>query len=91
MYLAEAYAQTGETKAARAILKQLEEGKGYISPTGLAIIHAALGETEKAFALLERAYSVHDQQLIWLGIEGKYLSLRSDPRFSDLMRRIGLL
>jgi len=90
MYLAEAYAKAGESKQARALLKQLERGKGYISPMGLAIIHAALGENDKAFVLLERAYSVHDQQLIWLGIEGGYLPLSSDPRFQDLMRRIGL-
>lgn len=90
IYLAEAYAKAGETKEARAIIKQLEGGKEYISPTGLAIIHAALGEKDKAFALLERAYSAHDQQLIWLGIDGGYASLSSDPRFQDLMRRIGL-
>lgn len=90
VYLAEAYAKAGETEEARAILKQLEKGKEYISPTGLAIVHAALGEKDKAFALLERAYSVHDQQLIWLGIEGGYASLHLDPRFQDLMRRIGL-
>lgn len=89
-YLAEAYAKAGETEEARAILKQLEEGKEYISPTQLAFIHAALGEKDKAFALLERAYSGHDQQLIWLGIEGGYTSLHSDPRFQDLMHRIGL-
>jgi len=90
IYLAEAYAKAGDTEEARALLKQLEKGKEYISPTGLAIIHAALGEKDKAFALLERAYSVHDQQLIWLGIEGGYASLRLDPHFQDLMRRIGL-
>lgn len=90
VYLAEVYAKVGKTEEARAILKQLEEGKGYISPTGLAIIYAALEKKDKAFALLERAYSAHDQQLIWLGIEGGYASLLSDPRFQDLMHRIGL-
>lgn len=90
IYLGESYAKAGETEKAGAILKQLQTGKEYVSPTGLAIIYAALGERNKAFALLERAYSVRDQQLIWLGIEGGYLPLRSDPRFEDLMRRIGL-
>src|SRR4029450_5777870 len=70
IFLGEAYAKAGETGKARAILKQLQTGKGYVSPTGLAIIQAALGEKDKAFALLERAYSAHDQQLIWLGVEG---------------------
>lgn len=89
-YLAEAYAKAGETEEARAILKQLEEGQGYISPVGLAMIHTALGEQAKAFALLERAYSLHDQQLIWLGVEKGFAPLRADSRFQDLMRRIGL-
>jgi tetratricopeptide (TPR) repeat protein len=90
IYLGEAYAKAGQTKKAGAILEQLQTGKEYVSPTGLAIIYAALGERNKAFALLDRAYSVRDQQLIWLGIEGGYLPLSSDPRFQDLMRRIGL-
>jgi TolB-like protein/DNA-binding winged helix-turn-helix (wHTH) protein/Tfp pilus assembly protein PilF len=90
IYLGEAYAKARETEKARAILKQLEEGNGYVSPSALAIICAALGEKEKAFALLDRAYSVHDQQLIWLGIDGGYVNLRSDPRFQDLMHRLGL-
>lgn len=91
MYLGEAYAKAGEPEKAREILKQLKEGKEYVSPNGLAILHAALGEREQAFALLERAYSAHDQQLVWLGVEGAYSpQLRSDPRFKDLLRRIGL-
>lgn len=90
IYLSEAYAKAGETKKAVAILKQLQTGKEYVSPAGLAIIHSALGETDKAFALLERAYSLHDQQLIWLGVDGGFAPLRADPRFQDLMRRIGL-
>jgi hypothetical protein len=70
----------------------LETGTDYVSPVSFAIIHAELGEREQAFALLERAYSAHDQQLIWIGIEGRFAfaSLSSDPRFTDLMRRVGL-
>jgi len=89
IYLGEAYAQAGNTKKAGAVLKQLQTGKEYVSPAGLALIHTALGEKDKAFALLERAYSLHDQQLIWLGIDGGYDPLRADPRYQDLMRRIG--
>jgi TolB-like protein/DNA-binding winged helix-turn-helix (wHTH) protein/TPR repeat protein len=90
IFLGQAYAKGGEIEKARAILKQLQTGKGYVAPTQLAILHAALGEKEKAFALLKRAYSVHDQQLIWLRTEGGYAQLTSDPRFEGLMRRIGL-
>ena len=41
-------------------------------------------------ALLERAYTAHDQQLIWLGVEGAFDPLRNDPRFQELLKRIGL-
>jgi hypothetical protein len=49
-----------------------------------------LGQQELALDLLDRAYSAHDQQLVWLGIEANFDPLRADPRFKDLMRRIGL-
>ena len=90
VFLGEAYAKAGEPEKSRAILKRLETGKEYISPAVLSIIYTVLGEREQAFALLERAYSTHDQQLIWLGIESNFDPLRSDPRFQDLMRRVGL-
>jgi TolB-like protein/DNA-binding winged helix-turn-helix (wHTH) protein/Tfp pilus assembly protein PilF len=90
IYLGAAYAKAGETEKAGAILKQLHSGKEYVSPVGLAMIHTALGDKNKAFALLERAYSLHDQQLIWLGVEEVFAPLHADPRFQDLMRRIGL-
>jgi eukaryotic-like serine/threonine-protein kinase len=89
IYLAIAYANNGEHDKARGILNRLETGKEYVSPMGLAAIYAAVGEKDQAFALLEKAYSAHDQQLIWLG--GPELApLRSDPRFRDLVRRVGV-
>jgi len=89
IYLALAYANNGEHDKARGILKRLETDKEYLSPLGLASIYAALGEKDQAFVLLEKAYSAHDQQLIWLG--GPELApLRSDPRFQDLVRRVGV-
>jgi serine/threonine-protein kinase len=92
--LGTAYAKTGEPEKTRQILKQLRRGKEYISPTGFAILHVALGEYERALALLEQAYSEHDQQLIWIGIEsmgeGDFAPLASNPRFVNLLRRMKL-
>lgn len=89
-----AYAKVGEPEKTRTTLKRLENGKEYVSPMNLAILHIALGEREQALALLERAYSAHDQQLIWLGVEaegeGSFAPLRDDPHFQELLRRIGL-
>jgi len=92
--LGASYAKVGQPQQTRAILTQLEHGKDYVSPVGFAILHVALGESERAFALLEQAYAAHDQQLIWLGVEsldeGKFASVSGDPRFADLLRRMNL-
>ena len=88
--LAEAYAKSGQRDKAREILKQFETGKLYSSPVGLAMMHLALGDVERTFALLEEAYAMRDQQLIWLRGSWEFDSIRSDPRFQDLMRRVGL-
>jgi len=61
-----------------------------VSPEALAALHVALGEREQAFALLERAYAVNDHQLIFLGVEPEFDPLLSDPRFMDLVGRVGL-
>ena len=90
IYLGAAYAKVGERGRAQAILKQLETGESYVSPGELAILYTALGEREQAFASLERAYAAHDAQLQFLHIEPAFDPLRSDPRFQDLMRRVGL-
>ena len=59
-------------------------------PKRLACLYIDLGEREKAFASLEKAYAAHDLQLQYLGTEPDLDPLRSDPRFADLMRRVGL-
>ena len=62
----------------------------YVSPAELAVLYAALGQQEQAFTSLERAFDGHDVQLTFLGIDPAFDSLRDDPRFANLMRRIGL-
>jgi hypothetical protein len=55
-----------------------------------AILNAALGERDQAFASLEKAYQAHDVQFQFLGVSPEWDPLRSDPRFQDLLRRVGL-
>jgi hypothetical protein len=56
----------------------------------LAILYAALGERDKAFASLERTYTAHDLQLQYRGTDPAFDRLRGDSRFANLLRRVGL-
>ena len=90
IYLGAAYAKAGQRQKAQEILKRLQTTKEYVSPGELPVLYAALGEREQAFASFEKAYAAHDLQLQYLGVDSSFDSLREDPRFKDLMRRVGL-
>jgi len=87
-----AYAKSGQRQKAEAVLDQWKEiGKTkYVANYWLAIVYAALGEKEAAFAELERSYQEHDWFLQRLKVDPFMDSLRNDPRFPDLVKRIGL-
>lgn len=89
-YLAYALAMSGRKSEARSILDKLETTKAYVSPTELATVYVGLGDKEGAIASLEKAYVAHDLQLQSLGADSSFDSLRSEPRFKDLMQRVGL-
>ena len=90
--LAYTYAMSGKTAEAQKILKQLQEvfAKNPASATELASAYAVLGEKDKAFEFLEKSYKNHINNLLWFRLHPPLASLRSDPRFTDLARRIGL-
>jgi Tol biopolymer transport system component/tetratricopeptide (TPR) repeat protein len=85
-------ATCGRLEEARAILDQLEKlsEQKYVSPYFLAWIHIGLGERDIAFKCLERAVELRDEWLIWLGTDPWLDYLRADPRFADLLERVGL-
>ena len=89
-YLGYAFAMSGKRDEALAYLNKLKTTNEYVSPAELAILYAGLGDKEEALDALERAYAAHDLQLQYLKVEPHYDSLRSDPRFIDLLRRVGL-
>jgi tetratricopeptide (TPR) repeat protein len=89
-YLGYALAKSDKRSEAKAILDKLKTTKEYVSPTELAELYVGLGDNEGAIASLERAYAAHDLQLQTLRVFLSFDSLRSDPRFSDLLRRVGL-
>ncbi len=90
IYLGHAYAMSGKRDDALAILNKLKTTKEHVSPAELAILYAGIGDKEAAFQSLERAYSARDYHMQYLILLPHYDPLRSDPRFTDLMRRVGL-
>lgn len=90
IYLGYAYAMSGKRDQAQAILNKLKTTSKYVSPAELAILYIGLGDKDRAFQSLERAYIAHDLQMQFLKVDSHYDSIRSDPRFIDLMHRVGL-
>jgi TolB-like protein/Flp pilus assembly protein TadD len=91
--LGQVYALWGKTADARRVIREVQETskKEPVSDYWVATIHAALGERDEAFRLLENAYQDHSQWILFLGVDPRFANLRADPRFSDLLRRVGLV
>ena len=87
-----AYAISGRKKDALRILRELQETSrhGYVSPFDRAVIYAGLGDKDQAFYWLNRAYEERNSGLAFLKTYAQLDSLRSDPRFSHLIKRVGL-
>lgn len=89
--LGNSYAISGKRDAAKKIVDQLiEQSKHrYISPYWIAVIYACLGEKDNAFDWLKKAFEERSSGLVWLKVEPKLDTLRSDPRFSELLQTMG--
>ena len=91
--LAIAYFKSGQPEKAEKIIEELKtlESKGSQgSPSFfLAQIHAGIEQPELAFEWLEKSYEAHEVEMIWLKIEPQFNSIRNDPRFIDLLKRVG--
>ena len=89
--LAHAQATSGNKAEALRLLEELKRPKHkYVPAEEIAAVYAALGQKETAFQWLEQAYQIRSASLINLKVDPRFDSLRSDQRFSDLVRRIGL-
>jgi len=90
--LAHAYAVIGQKAQAQKILRDLEQKskRVYVSPYTMATVYAAVGEKDKAFQFLEKAYREKSPEMSWhLKADLRIDNLRDDPRFLDLMHRAG--
>ncbi len=90
--LRQAIKQEGKKGYWRKILEEELKGyrKGYNSAVYVAIAYWELGDKEKVFEWLEKAYTEHDEQLTYLKNNVAFDNLRSDSRFKDLLKRVGL-
>lgn len=61
-----------------------------VSPYAIATLYATLGDKERAFELLERVYQERSYYVVFLNVDPALDSLRSDPRFANLLQRVGL-
>jgi hypothetical protein len=100
-----AYHQSGERGYWRKILAFCRDAskqpRKFGSPSGygfcdyaknmdMAAVQVRLGEFNAAFELLEKGFTKHEAELIYLKVDPNWDNLRSDPRFQDLIRRVGL-
>ncbi len=90
--LANACAVAGRRREALDVLEELKRRRDrqYVSPWGLASIYARLGETGFALEWLERAYDERDPTLVWLKVHPRFDALRAQPRFIEVLRKMGL-
>ncbi len=92
-WLAIGYARSGRVTEARELLGQLETQakQGRLLPYYLATVYASLGEGNQALTQLEQAQADRSSWLVWLKVDPAFESLRAEPRFADLLRRVGLM
>lgn len=91
--LGHAYAISGRKAEAQKVLDHLKElsEHSYVAPYNVAVVYAGLGEKDQAFVWLEQAYNDRSYLLaVYLNTDARLDGLRSDPRFRELRRRIGL-
>jgi hypothetical protein len=88
--LAQAYALSGQKAAAYRILRGLDQPSisRFVSPWDVALVYVALGENNKALALLEKAADQHVGWVVRLGVDPALDSLRTDPRLRKLQERV---
>ncbi|HXI13305.1 MAG TPA: protein kinase [Thermoanaerobaculia bacterium] len=86
-----ALAKSGKRDEARAALDSLMQlsRTRFVPPYHIAIVYNGLGETEKVFEWLEKGYELRDPKMTFLKVEPKWRNLRSDPRFKNLLLRVG--
>ena len=90
--LGHVYGLSGNRKKAQEMISELKElsNRRYVPAYDMAVIYSGLGERDQAFAWLGKAYQERAGSLVYLKVEPVFDPIRSDRRFADLLRRMGL-
>lgn len=86
------YAVAGRRDEALKVLSRLTElsKQRYVAPSDIAKIYIGLGDNDRAFEWLEKAYKGRSYGLQYIKVDPHYDAVRSDPRYAELLRRMGL-
>ena len=87
------YGMEGKREAAQGILLEFDELKKqgkYASSYGVAVVHAGLRDVEQTLHSLDEAFNERSHWLVWLKRDPRWDGVRQEPRFKDLVRRVGL-
>ena len=68
----------------------LRSTQHYVAPFDIAVIYAGLGAKTPTFEWLDKAYEDHSTWLSWIKVDPRFDSIRDDPRYRDLLRRMRL-
>jgi hypothetical protein len=91
-YLGSAHARAGNLDVASGILEDLlsRSDREAVAPRCFAYLYGAMGERDRAFEWMEKAYEARDSGLFFMRVNPLYDPLRSDPRFHEMLRRLGI-
>jgi serine/threonine protein kinase/TolB-like protein/Tfp pilus assembly protein PilF len=90
--LGHAYASSKQRAQAQKLLEQLKDltTRRYVAPSDFALIYLGLGEKDETFKWLQKAYRERCWYMVMLNVDPRLDELRADPRFQDLVHRVGL-
>jgi serine/threonine protein kinase len=91
-FLGHVYGIAGEIDKAREILKALDDlsAKAYVSSQLMAMVYIGIGDKDNAFKWLDKACDERDNWMVWLNVYPVFDNLRADPRFAELLSKVGL-
>jgi hypothetical protein len=86
------YAVSGRRAEALRVAREFRalSAHAYVDSYAIAIIYAGFGDKDDAFQWLEKGYEQRSSSMLFLAVDPFWYGMRSDPRYADLLRRIGL-